>query len=84
MSPSLDATAEVVKQLLILEIINVVNVPQHATIDKMTCIVHSLHAVLGESHLDEPADEFAAIENLAIDTYAPSVRGRMEEKLANR
>lgn len=54
--------------------INVVNVSQYTTIDKMTCIVHSLHAVLGETHLDEPADEFAAIEDLAVDTYAPSTR----------
>lgn len=56
--------------------INVVNVSQHTPIDKMTCIVHSLHAVLGETHLDEPTDELAAIEDLAVDTDAPSTRGK--------
>lgn len=53
--------------------INVVNVSQYTTVDQMSCIMHSLNAILREAHLDEPANEFAAIEYLAVNTNAPSV-----------
>lgn len=37
----------------------------------MSGIMHSLHSILGQSHLDEPADELGAVEHSAIHTNTP-------------
>lgn len=68
----LDATAEVVEQQLVLEVVDVVDVPQDPSIDQVPGVVDSLQAILGQAHLDEPANELAAIEYFAIDSNAPS------------
>lgn len=70
----LDATAEIVEQQLVLEVVNVVDVPQDPSIDQVPGVVDSLQAILGQAHLDEPANEFAAIEHLAIHSNAPSAK----------
>jgi len=52
-------------------VINVVDVSQDPAIDQMSGIVHSLHSILGQAHLDEPADELGAVEHPAIHSNAP-------------
>lgn len=68
----LQSITKCVKQIFILEMVHIVDVPQNASINQMASILPSFNAILCQTDFNHPINKPITVENFPVNFNAPT------------